>query len=43
MLGINWTLREMLEFAAKEGVGAKGRYFELSGLNELVEAHTRGE
>jgi hypothetical protein len=42
-VGSNWTLRETLEFAAKEGGRAKVRCFGLSGLNELVEVYKRGE
>jgi hypothetical protein len=36
------SLRETFEFAVKEGVRAKVRFFGLNGLNELVEVDKTG-
>ena len=43
LVGRNWQLRAMLEFAAKYGVKAKSRYYRLEDLNGLVEDYHRNE
>ena len=43
LVGRNWQLRAMLEFAAKQGVKAVSRYYKLQDLNALVEDYHKNE
>ena len=43
LVGRNWQLRAMLEFAAKHNVKARSRYYKLEQLNGLVQDYHKNE